>query len=199
MPSPRLKTVGLVAALTATALIAAAVASAGSTRDTRGDAQAVFEANQNGGAAILLHSGKHVGPAANDPASGIRISAFVDGRHYCALDWHVIAVTLIDGNFPGETRTPSEIAADLTGFSETFYVDGAQLDTVLTPVKRFVNPESLGLVNGFFFTTGRVLEPSELAVGNHTLAEVQHDSAGNITDTSNVTFVIDPAGMGACI
>ena len=171
----------------------------GTSRVTHGDAQAVFDANQNGGNAILLHSGKHVGPASNDSSSGIRISGFVDGRHYCSLDWHVIAVTLFDGNLPGETRTPHEIAAELSAFSETIYVDAVRLDTVVTPVKPTLSSESLGLVDGFWFTTGRVMSPSDLAVGTHTLATEQRDAAGNITDSSNVTFVIDAAGVGACV
>ena len=169
------------------------------SRVTAGEAQAVFEANQNGGNAILLHSGKHVGPASNDPSSGIRISGFVDGRHYCSLDWHVIAVTLFDGNVPGGTRTPHEIAAELSAFSETIYVDAVRLDTVVTPVKPALNPESLELVSAFWFTTGRLMSPSDLAVGTHTLATEQRDAAGNITDSSNVTFVIDAAGAGACV
>jgi hypothetical protein len=171
----------------------------GTSRVTQGDAQAVFNANQTGGNAILLHSGKHVGPASNDPSSEIRISGFVDGRHYCSLDWHVIAVTLFDGNLPGGTRTPHEIAAELSAFSETIDVDAVRLDTVVTPVKPAINSESLGLEDGFWFTTGRVMSPSDLAVGTHTLATEQRDAAGNITDTSNVTFVIDTAGVGACV
>jgi hypothetical protein len=179
--------------------LAAATTQPGTSRATQGDAQAVFEANQNGGVAILLHSGKHVGPASNDPSSVIRISAFVDGRHYCSLDWHVIAVTLFGGNLPGETRTPHEIAADLSASSFTFFVDDVRLDAVVTPVKPFLNPEALGLVDAFWFTTGRVMSPSDLAVGAHTLATEQRDGAGNLIDSSNVTFVIDAAGVGACV
>jgi hypothetical protein len=43
------------------------------------------------------------------------------------------------------------------------------------------------------------MSPSDLAVGTHTLATEQRDAAGNITDSSNVTFVIDAAGVGACV
>jgi len=171
----------------------------GTSRATQGDAQAVFNANQNGGVAVLLHNGKLVGPASNDPPSGIRISAFVDGRHYCSLDWHVIAVTLFGGNMPGETRTPQEIAADLSASSFTFFVDGVRLDAVVTPVKPFLNPAALGLVDAFWFTSGRVMSPSDLAIGTHTLATEERDAVGNLIGSSNVTFVIDGAGVGACV
>jgi len=177
----------------------AATTQPGTSPATQGDAQAVFNANQNGGVAILAHSGKHVGPASNDPSSGIRISAFVDGRRYCSLDWHVIAVTLFGGNMPGETRTPHEIAADLSASSFTFFIDGVRLDAVVTPVKPFLNPEALGLVDAFWFTTGRVMSPSDLAVGTHTLATEERDAVGNLIGSSNVTFVIDGAGVGACV
>jgi hypothetical protein len=199
MSGSKLRPPAVLGAVVIVLMLVTASAQATGTRATRGDAQAVFDANQNGGAAILVHSGKHVGPASNDASSGIRISGFVDGRHYCSLDWHVIAVTLFDGNFPGETRTPHELAAELSGFSETIYVDGVRLDTVVTPAKPSLDPEALGLVNAFWFTTGRVLAPSDLAVGTHTLATEERDAAGNIIFPSNVTFVIDPAGVGACL
>ena len=60
------------------------------------------------------------------------------------------------------------------------------------------DPARYGLVNGFWFTTGRVIAPSELSVGSHSLATELRDAAGNIL-TSNVTFVIDPSGVGACV
>ena len=60
------------------------------------------------------------------------------------------------------------------------------------------DPARYGLVNGFWFTTGRVIAPSELSVGSHSLATELRDAAGNILIASNVTFVIDP-GVGACV
>jgi hypothetical protein len=186
------------AALAVTAMIVVAGAQATSTRATRGDAQAVFDASMNGGWAILLHSGKVVGPAANAPADGIRITLFVDGHHYCSLDWHVMAVNLFDGNFPGESRTPHEIASELSTINEAIWVDGVPLDTTRGPVKPFLNPESLGLVNGFGFATGRVMAPSELSVGTHTVHTETSDPTG-IIFTSDITFTIDPAGVGACV
>jgi hypothetical protein len=199
MPPLRLKTLGFAAALSTMALLGVASASASSTRASQGDAQAVFEAGGNAGAAILLHSGKPVGPAANAPADGIRITAFVDGLHYCALDWHVIAVTMLDGNAPGESRSPSEIANDLASFTVHLDLDGVPLETVRTPVKPFLNPSELGLVNAFFSTTGRVLAPEELPVGPHTLHTETTDPAGNIFFPSTVGFVIDAPGTGTCL
>ena len=199
MRRAKLRTPTLVGVLAATMLIGAVGAHATSTRATKGDAQAVLSASQTGGSAILVHGGKVVGPAANRSADGIRITGFFDGLHYCSLDWHVISVTLSDGNFPGQTATPQEIAARLTALSETIYVDGARLDTGLTAVKPLVDPAVYGLVDGFWFTTGRVMAPLDLAVGAHSLATELRDAAGTIILSSNVTFVIDPAGVGACV
>lgn len=189
----------LVAALTVTALIGVASASASSTRASRGDALATFEAGPSGGWAIRLHSGNTVGPGQESVPGGVRITAFVDGLHYCVHDWHLIAVTQIDGNAPGESRTLEEIAADITTFTVALVLDGVPLETVRTPVKRFLNPESLGLVDGFWSTTGRVMAPSELSVGTHTLHTETTDPAGNVTFPSTVSFVVDPAGVGACL
>jgi hypothetical protein len=199
MRRAKLRTLILVGVLGATMLIGAVGAHATSTRATKGDAQAVLSASQTGGSAILLHSGNVVGPAANAPNEGIRITGFIDGLHYCSLDWHVISVTLSDGNFPGETRTPQEIAADLSALSETIYVDGVRLDARLTAVKPLLNPGFYGLANGFWFTTGRVMAPSDLAVGAHSLATELRNAAGTIIISSNVAFVIDAAGVGACV
>jgi hypothetical protein len=199
MRRPKPRTLVLVGVLGAAMLVGAVGAHATTNRATQGDAQAVFSASQNGGFAILVHGGKVVGPAANAPANGIRITGFIDGLHYCSRDWHVISVTLTDGNFPGGTRTPREIAADLSALSETIYVDGVRLDTGLTPVKPLLDPARYGLVNGYWFTTGRVMAPSDLSVGAHSLATELRDAAGNILIPSNVTFVIDPAGVGACV
>src|SRR5262245_61012450 len=117
MPPVGLKALGLVAALAAMALLGVASAGASSTRAARGDAEAAFEASGNGGWAILLHSGQTVGPAQAFVPDSIRITAFVDGLHYCALDWHVIAVTQIDANAPDETRPPHEIAVDMAAIT----------------------------------------------------------------------------------
>ena len=199
MRRAKLRTLTLVGVLAATMLIGAVGAHATSTRATKGDAQAVFSASQTGGSAILVHSGKAVGPAANRSADGIRITGFIDGLHYCSLDWHVISVTLSDGNFPGGTRTSREIATDLSALSETIYVDGVRLDSGLTAVKPLVDPAVYGLVNGFWFTTGRVMAPSDLTIGPHSLATELRDAAGTIVLSSNVTFVIDSADVGACV
>ena len=100
------KPLGLLTLLVALALLAGANVNANSSRITRGDAQAVFEAASTGGGAIDLHEGSVTGPNQRDPEDGVRINAFAawDGLHYCAFDWHVISINLVGGNFPGETR-----------------------------------------------------------------------------------------------
>ena len=60
MRRAKLRALTLVGVLVATMLIGAVGAHATSTRATKGDAQAVFNASQTGGSAILLHSGKVV-------------------------------------------------------------------------------------------------------------------------------------------
>jgi hypothetical protein len=186
--------------VTASALVVGANASATTSRVTRGDAQAVFQAANTGGAAIRLHSGQIVGPARGAAEDGVRINAFApwDGRHYCSLDWHVISINLNDGNFPGESRSRQEIAAALDTVHVAFALDGVDLELERTAVKRSVDAAALGLVEGFYFASGRVLAPEELTVGQHTLRIVVTDPSGLVAD-SQITFFVDAAGTGACI
>ena len=200
MRRAKLRTLTLVGVLAATMLIGAVGAHATSTRATKGDAQAGVQRQPDRRLGdSRTQRGRLVGPAANRSADGIRITGFIDGLHYCSLDWHVISVTLSDGNFPGGTRTSREIATDLSALSETIYVDGVRSHSGLTAVKPLVDPAVYGLVNGFWFTTGRVMAPSDLTIGPHSLATELRDAAGTIVLSSNVTFVIDSADVGACV
>jgi hypothetical protein len=171
-------------------------ATAGSTRVSRGDAEAVLHASIDGGRAILVHSGNVVGPAAFAPSDGVRFTAFVSGFHYCSLDWHVAAVSGFDGNATGETRTPDEIANALSAISIDLFIDGSQLDTVRTPVVPLLAPVP-GFDNLYGFTVGRVIAPADLSVGAHTFTEVT--SVGGATTSSQATFYIDGADTGACL
>jgi hypothetical protein len=159
----------------------------------------VFEAH-NAGTAIRLHAGQVLGPAQGGASDGVRINAFIlwDGRHYCTLDWHVISINLTDGNFAGESRTPREIAAALSALQVSYVLDGTALQLQRTPVKPDLNPAANGFVNAFYFTSGRVMAPEDIAVGQHTLAIVVIDPSGPI-DQSQITFFVDAAGTGACL
>jgi hypothetical protein len=200
MPGPAPKPQALLALIAVFVLIVGASASATSLRITRGDAQAVFQAANTGGAVIRLHSGQVVGPAQGAAADGVRINAFPpwDGRHYCSLDWHVISINLNDGNFPGESRSRQEIAEALSLVEVAYILDGVALELDRTAVKPNVDAAALGLVEGFYFTSGRVMAPEELTVVQHTLRIVVTDPSGLIAD-SQITFVVDAAGTGACI
>ena len=199
MQGPTRKPLALLVVL-ALVLLAGASAQASSSRITRGDAQAVFQAANTGGAAIRLHGGQGHGPAQGAAVDGVRINAFTpwDGRHYCELDWHVISINLTDGNFPGESRTRQEIADALSLVEVAYFLDGVALQLERTAVKRAVDAEVLGLVEGFYFTSGRVMAPGDLTVGQHTLRIVVTDPGGLIAD-SQITFFIDAAGTGACL
>ena len=202
MPGLSAKPLGLLTLLAALALLAGASANADSSRITRGDAHAVFEAASTGGGAIDLHGGRVTGPHQRDPEDGVRINAFApwDGIHYCALDWHVISINLVDGNFPGETRKRTEIAAALSAVAVTWILDGATARSVTNPCQaRAVDAEArFGLVEGFYFTAGLVMAPDDLAAGQHTLRIMVTDPSGLVAD-SQITFFVDDVGTGACL
>jgi len=190
--SPRRPLAALAPVVATLALLVAASAQANSERVTRGDAQAVFEAASTGGAAIRVHSGVIEGaPAASAAADGIRINAFIlwEGRHYCSLDWHVVAINLSDGNLAGESRTRQEIAESLSTVEVVFSLDGVPLDTTRAPVRPNLNPPSV-LFDALTFTEGRLMAPEDLSVGAHTLGIVISDPGG-IIDTSQIIFFVD--------
>ena len=95
----------LFAFLGAGLLLVTANAQAGSSRATKGDAEAILNAQDIGDSRTLR---QFVGPAGAFIPNAIRITAFVDGQHYCSLDSHVMAVTFDEGNATGETRSQRE-------------------------------------------------------------------------------------------
>jgi hypothetical protein len=184
------------------ALLVAAGAQATAPRVTQGEAQAIFEAFDNGGWAVRLHAGSLEGaPADFLPDSLARISPNPpwDGRHFCSLDWHVITLAIFDGNAAGESRTNQEIREFLSQIDVIFTLDGAPLDTMRTAIKRFLNPERFGLVDGYWFAEGQVMAPTDLSVGQHTL-QATVLVPGEEPDVSDpITFFIDAPGTGACL
>src|SRR5689334_6521585 len=95
-------------------------------RVTKGNAEAVFEAFGGGGWMIRLHAGKIEGAPADFMADGLaRISMLdaYDQKHYCALDWHVISLLIVEGRIAGQTLTNSEIFDQIAGRDVIFMLD----------------------------------------------------------------------------
>jgi hypothetical protein len=176
-------------------LLGATSASASSERVTRGDAEAVFQAFNNGGWAIRLQPGLIEG-APSDFLTGslARISTTANNRHYCALDWHVILVAIVEGNLPGESFTNQEIFDSLQARQVTLMLDGVPLEVTRTEPRRMTNPEFRNFYEAFFVNTGRVMAPDEISVGEHALVAIG-SLAGVI---SSIVFHIDAAGTGVC-
>ena len=165
------------------------------TRVTRGDAEAVFQAFNNGGWAIRLQPGPIEGAPADFLQDSLaRISTTGNNRHYCALDWHALFISLVEGNRPGETLTNQEIWTNLKARQITYQLDGAPLDAVRTEPRRTTNPQNRGFYEAFYVNVGRIFAPDELAAGQHTLV-----ATGSLAGViSNITFVIDAPGTGVC-
>jgi hypothetical protein len=190
-------TLVLLASLSAVAVFGTAAAGS-SQRVSQGDATAVLQAFGSGGWAVLLHSKKAegapgqglVGPVAIRPFSGTGF----DGAHYCALDWHTIAIADIE---PGPYQQAAAATADL---AVGFTLDAGQLAVTQTALQRFLNPERFGLKEAYYSQFGRVMAPSELAVGSHSLNVVVTNAAGTILFfTDGITFFVDAPGTGACL
>jgi hypothetical protein len=175
-------------------LLVASAVGARRKRATRGDANAVLNAFGNGGWAVINHSDV-ARRGRVDQQIQIRPHPFFDGRHYCALDWHTIVVAMIEG---GDRPFPRQQAAALIAdISVQFTLDGAPLAISQTAVKRFLNPQRFGLEAAFYSQWGRVMQPSDLAVGEHELSMEASTSAGDFIQ-STINFFIDAEGTGAC-
>jgi hypothetical protein len=186
----------LASMVTRTLLVGSAVA--GARRARRGDSQAVLEAFGNGGWAVINHS--RVARARRGPADRqiqIRPFDFFDGRHYCALDWHTIVIADIEGGDRPFSRQQAE--ALIADVRVQFTLDGTPLQISQTSVKRFLNPQLFGLQSAFYSQWGRVMESSDLAVGQHTLSVRMTNAAGSqIFFDNTINFFIDAEGTGAC-
>lgn len=187
----------LIVCFTTVALVLGAAATA-STRFTQGDAQAVLRSFGDGGWAVLLHSEEANGaPASGLCCGGVAIRPFnvFDGTHYCSLDWHAIVLADVEA---GPWQAAAEAIADT---SVSFTLDGELLTGVTqTAVARFLNPERYGLTEAYDSQWGKVMAPSDLAVGAHTLGYLASSKSGSVPDdTGAITFFVDPAGTGACL
>ena len=164
---------------------------------TRGDAEAVFNAFGGGGWSVRLHS-KTLEGAPSDfwLDSRTRIVPFLyNDLHYCALDWHVITLALIDGSFPGESFSNQEIFARLAQFHTVFTLDGSTLVTQRKSPKPWLDTSK----RLYYVNEGRIMSPEDLTVGQHTLQSTLFDVELGPVDTITITFVIDPPGSGTCL
>ncbi len=169
-------------------------------RVTRGDAQAVLEAFPNAGRIIRTRQIVQTNTPA-DPKLKATIRPFsfpgspFDGRHYCVEDWHVIVVAMITGG--DRSFSEQDAIADLSQFTLAFTLDGAELPTDRGPVKRFLDPTPFGFQEAYFLQQGKLLSPSELAVGSHSVSYTEDGPLGHYED--GITIFIDPAGEDGCL
>jgi hypothetical protein len=172
-----------------------------SDRVSRGQAEAVLNAGPSGGSAILNRSGGVLrgAPADNEVRAAIRPyeGSKWDGRHFCAEDWHL----LVAGWFVGGDRsfTHQQARAELDATTIQLVLDGTELETQRTAIKRFVEvPEDLGgAEEAYYFQQGAIMEPADLSVGSHTFAFTTTFPGGR--EKSQSTFVIDAPGTGVCL
>ena len=178
-----------------------ATADRASERVTRGDAQAVLEAFGGGGWAIRLNAPVIEGaPADFMPDSKARISpsALYSGRHYCALDFHVISVAIVEGNAEGETLSNQEIMDRIAARNVEIFLDGAPLVTERTTPRRTTNPGFREFVEAFYVQQGRIMAPEDLSPGPHNLRAIGNRFGFPPQVIGDIVFVIDAPGTGAC-
>src|SRR5712691_11257895 len=184
----------VLAAALGAAVAATGTARADSSRITRGDVEALFQAGFNGGAAIRVN-GDVLEGAPVTPGAAIRPFSGGTVRHFCALDWHVIAATFLDV-FPQSADVHAQAVADLSSTGVEIRLDGVPLTLEQTAIKA-ANPtsieESFGAgMAGFGFQAGHFVAPGALAPGTHTL-QLTAPFTGPL-----IQFVIDPAGSATC-
>jgi hypothetical protein len=163
-------------------------------RISRGDAEAVFNANP-GREAIILRSPTLQGAP---DIQNARIGPFgaANGRHFCSLDWHVLGVNISEG--PGGH---AQMSALLNQLDVTIMLDGAPFPLLAAAVKR-ADPkfalEVFGLEDAWGKMFGGLLAPDALGVGTHTTSIVFVDPSTGEVDTGSATFFIDAPSTGAC-
>jgi hypothetical protein len=116
-----------------------------------------------------------------------------DGAHYCALDWHTIVLAYVA---PGPAPEARALIDDV---DMLFELDGAALAVTRTAVKAYASDDgAVGPEGTYFAQWGRIMAPSDIAVGSHTLSVLIFE-AGELTIALGITFHVDAAGTGACL
>jgi hypothetical protein len=180
-------------AVAAVGLLFMAIPAGASGLITRGDAEAVLQANLTGGVAIRANAPQADG-APTTPGVGIRLSS--NGQHYCADDWHTIAVADVQGG--DSTFTQQQAAAILEQEVFTILLDGVSLDLTVTPVKAVSQPEFLGSQRAYYVQAGAVVSPADLPVGSHTVRFIDVTPSGTVVDHT-ITIFVDASGTGVCL
>lgn len=143
---------------------------------------------------------------------------FFGDRPYCVDDWHVVAFAGFDGAFAAEEQgivyTRADVMAFLQGTDAEFHLDGAPVDVVATPIKPVTDKVTLAEFAAFIHETfgpeatvgpllgeqwGRVLAPTDLSVGDHTLrVVVTYVPEGVIIFDQSVQFTVSPSDSPEC-
>jgi hypothetical protein len=168
-------------------------------RVTRGDAEAVLQAAGTGGLVLLARGATTPRTIPGAPADADRRATIrpfdaphgAGGRHFCAEDWHVIVLAIIDGGDASFTRQDAEA----NPVTLSFTLDGEPLSTTRTALKRSLDPDLFDFEEAWWFQEGRVMAPADLSVGSHRLVVVESDQE----DPLEITFFIDAPATGACL
>lgn len=142
---------------------------------------------------------------------------FYGDTPYCVDDWHVVAFAGFDGAFAAEEQGIVYTRADVTAFLEAtdaeFYLDGAPLEVVASPIKPVLTEGHLADFADFIHETfgpeatvgpllgnqwGQVLAPNDLSVGDHTLRVVVSFAPVGVIFDQGVQFTVSPSDSPEC-
>ena len=162
---------------------------------TRGDAQAAFEAFFTGGTAIRAHNPDAQGAPgvpADPPLDSARIYPLPDGVEYCAEGWHVVMLGIFDD--PAlYAEGQQELRGLLSQIEMQFFLDGVSLVTQSTAIKRVQHPPAeASEVPVLVVNFGAFLPPGSLTLGMHELRTVIHAPPPFGDDDFTVSFTVVP-------
>lgn len=156
---------------------------------SRGDAEALLNAWNNGRRAVSL-AGAQDGPFIDPFGIAVLPLPFLDGAHYCEEDHLLLMLAWFTGPSPR-----NEAVAVLDTISQEFILDGQPVETTRTEVKRRFNfPRGSGY--GWGFNEGAIIAPGTLSPGAHTFDDVI--TIDGVVETVGITFFVDAAGTGVC-
>jgi hypothetical protein len=161
---------------------------------TRGDAQAAFEAFFTGGASIRVYNPEAEGAPGvpgEPPLDSARIYPLLDDVEYCEQGWHVVMLGLFDdpAAYPGGRK---QLVDDLSAVDMQFLIDGVPLEMDRTAIKRFQHPlPDFSEAPFIVLTFGAFLPPGSLSVGTHELRVIIHDPIFGDADFT-VSFSVVP-------
>jgi hypothetical protein len=182
----------VVAAALAAFSTGASVSHASPPSRTYGAARAAFEAGPTGGVTVYLRSPNRFGVPADAVPTGspddIRIYPALEDAEYCASGWHFVG--LVYGDDPVFYGGQAGLFEYLQTVTIQFALDGQQLTTEQTAIKRFTDPARFGVESAFVFHTGAFLQPGTLSVGAHTvLTTIEDPVFGDVSFPSDFTVL----------